>query len=73
LGWADFRLTNYEGIQKWWELVMSVYLMVSLHNENFNPSVATIAKKFKQHDWWDENQGWKNLRSGSSFDSATFC
>lgn len=61
LGWADFRLTNYEGIQKWWELVMSVYLMVSLHNENFNPSITTVAKKFKQHDWWDENQGWKNL------------
>lgn len=50
LGWADFRLTNYEGIQKWWELVMSAYLMVSLHSESFNPSVTTIEKKFKQHD-----------------------
>lgn len=30
LGWADFRLTNSLQIEKWWELVMSAYLMVSL-------------------------------------------
>jgi SRSO17 transposase len=29
LGWADFRLTNYGRIEKWWEIVMSAYLMVS--------------------------------------------
>ena len=26
LGWADFRVTNYPQIQKWWELVMCAYL-----------------------------------------------
>jgi SRSO17 transposase len=31
LGWADFRLTHYSDIQKWWEIVCSTYLMVSLH------------------------------------------
>jgi SRSO17 transposase len=25
LGWADFRVTNYAQIQKWWEVVMSAY------------------------------------------------
>jgi hypothetical protein len=40
---------------------MSTYLMISLHHESFNPSVTTIAQKFKQHDWWSENQGWKSL------------
>lgn len=30
LGWADFRLTNYQEIEKWWEVVYSAYLMVSL-------------------------------------------
>ena len=30
LGWADFRLTNYPDIEKWWEIVSSTYLMVSL-------------------------------------------
>lgn len=28
LGWADFRMTHYEQIEKWWELVMSAFLMV---------------------------------------------
>lgn len=31
LGWADFRLTHYADIEKWWELVYSAYGMVSLH------------------------------------------
>jgi hypothetical protein len=30
LGWADFRLTEDKNIEKWWELVSSAYLMVSL-------------------------------------------
>lgn len=32
LGWADFRLTNYAQIQRWWETVCCVYLMVSWHS-----------------------------------------
>jgi SRSO17 transposase len=31
LGWADFRVTDYGQINKWWEIVMSAYLMVSLY------------------------------------------
>jgi len=30
LGWADFRLTQYQNIEKWWEIVCSAYLLVSL-------------------------------------------
>jgi len=30
LGWADFRLTHYNQIQRWWEVILSAYLMVSL-------------------------------------------
>ncbi len=29
LGWAEFRVTHYLQIEKWWQLVMSAYLMVS--------------------------------------------
>ena len=29
LGWADFRVTDYCQIQKWWEIVMSAYLLVN--------------------------------------------
>ena len=30
LGWADFRVTDYGVIEKWWEVVMSAYFMVTL-------------------------------------------
>jgi hypothetical protein len=29
-----FGLTDYAQIQKWWEIVMSAYLLVSLHSQN---------------------------------------
>jgi SRSO17 transposase len=69
LGWADFRVTTYAQIQKWWEVVMSAYLLVSLHADVLNPRghspqdniTKSVLKKFSTHDWWDEKQGWKNL------------
>jgi SRSO17 transposase len=69
LGWADFRVTNYAQIQKWWEVVMSAYLLVSLHSSVLNPSDHSSEDntrqswldKFSTHDWWDEEHGWKNL------------
>src|SRR5258705_443480 len=30
LGWADYRLTDARSIERWWELVMCAYLLVSL-------------------------------------------
>ena len=36
LGWADFRLTDYADIEKWWEIVCSAYLMVSLQSSAFS-------------------------------------
>ena len=33
LGWSDFRVTSYPAIEKWWEIVSSAYLMVSLQSE----------------------------------------
>src|SRR5258707_13848183 len=30
LGWADYRLTDAHSIERWWELVMGAYLLVSL-------------------------------------------
>jgi len=69
LGWADFRVTNYSQIQKWWEIVMSAYLMVSLHAEvlNYNSEqgvnklIDPVVARFPEHDWWNEGSGWKNL------------
>ena len=30
LGWTDYRLTQFDGIEKWWEMILSGYLMISL-------------------------------------------
>src|SRR6266436_2347704 len=35
LGWADYRVTNYAAIERWWELVMSAYTLVSLQSPGF--------------------------------------
>lgn len=35
LGWADFRVTDYTSIERWWEIVMSAYLLVSLQANYF--------------------------------------
>jgi hypothetical protein len=68
LGWADFRVTDYSRIERWWEMVMSAYLMVSLQSEQLNQSgeatlnLANPAKEeMKKHPWWNEGKGWKNI------------
>jgi SRSO17 transposase len=35
LGWADYRLTDAAAIERWWELVMSAYLLASLQTPTF--------------------------------------
>lgn len=61
LGWADFRVTQYDQIQKWWEMVMSSFLMVSLFADAFNDACPHSQQQFTQHPWWDNQKGWKNL------------
>lgn len=61
LGWADFRVTSYSQIEKWWEIVMSAYLMVSLHSDRLNQSLSSAPEKFQEHELWDFKKGWKNL------------
>ncbi|MGB7414038.1 MAG: IS701 family transposase [Thermosynechococcaceae cyanobacterium] len=61
LGWADFRMTHYEQIEKWWEVVMSAFLMVSLFADAFNDTCPVAHQPFTQHPWWDNQSGWKNL------------
>lgn len=61
LGWADFRVTCYEQIEKWWELVMSVFLMVSLFADAFNDTCPLSHQQFAKHPWWNNQRGWKNL------------
>lgn len=74
LGWADFRVTDYAVIEKWWEVIMSAYLMVALHTPPLRPEgtvppeldESEVVSAFVQHCDWTLGQGWKtwlnNLR-----------
>ena len=35
LGWTNYRFTNFAEIKKWWEIIMSAYLMISLNTQAF--------------------------------------
>jgi hypothetical protein len=69
LGWSDYRLTDYNDIEKWWELVMSAYLMVSLQaevfqgqcqKENRSSNQQTAREIAETHPWWSVGKGWKD-------------
>ena len=74
LGWADFRVTDYAVIEKWWEVIMSAYLMVALHTPPLRPEgtvppeldASEVVSAFVQHGEWQPGEGWKtwlnNLR-----------
>ncbi len=56
LGWADHRLTEYAAIERWWELVFSAYLMVSLQTPMFvnapGGDIPALGPKIRRHPWW---------------------
>jgi hypothetical protein len=76
LGWADQRLTNYSAIERWWELVFSAYLVVSLHalrvgaNEAQEMVDSTPACR---HAWWDMGTGWKHMLNNMRLLIQPFC
>lgn len=69
LGWADFRFVHYENIEKWWEIVSSAYLLVSLFTAPWRNPDQFLADKhgepirelLAQHPNWDSGKGWKNF------------
>jgi len=80
LGWADFRLSHYESIEKWWELVSSAYLLVSLfappwresNPSPVNPRSQSVINLISQHPNWDLSQGWKNFLNNLRLISQPF-
>lgn len=63
LGWADYRVTHYRQIERWWEIVCSVYVMVSFLTRTFqgeHPQTQT-ATTFSKHPWWSDGTGWKHM------------
>jgi hypothetical protein len=79
-GWADFRLSRYESIEKWWELVSSAYLLGSLfappwkesNSSPVNPSSQLVINLISQHPNWDLSKGWKNLLNNLRLISQPF-
>jgi hypothetical protein len=67
LGWADFRLTHFEQIERWWERVSSAYLLVSLQFQGLNDeappvldeSQLDLLTRLAQHSGWNRPKGWK--------------
>ena len=80
LGWADFRLRQYQDIQKWWEIVFSAYFLVSLFtlswNNSKNPVIdipsPQVKKRLGKHLQWDSGSGWKNLLNNLRLISLPF-
>jgi SRSO17 transposase len=70
LGWADFRLTDYASIERWWEIVLSAYLLVSWHANDFQnqssthtnhmTSTETSTISFDSHPRWEAGTTWKS-------------
>jgi len=61
LGWADFRVTHSPQIEKWWEIICSAYLLVSLHSEQLLKLPPQSQSEFASHPQWDHGNGWKNI------------
>jgi len=71
LGWADYRVTDYTSIERWWELICCAYLLVSFQcpalqvnqeeSEPPKPHEAAPMDRFSEHPWWDAGHGWKNV------------
>ncbi len=70
LGWTDYRFTNFTEINKWWSIIFSVYLMISLNTEVFlslNSSSIANSEASKSdidlasHPEWNYQTGWKNV------------
>ena len=64
LGWADFRLTEYAAIARWWELVCSAYLLVSLHCPALQAAKEVLHDlshaPTNAHQRWTAATGWKH-------------
>jgi SRSO17 transposase len=71
LGWTNYRFTDFQGINKWWEIIFSAYWMVSSHSQVFcqlnkssilsAPSISSqeSVTNFALHQQWSDKKGWK--------------
>lgn len=70
LGWNQFRLTNYDGIERWWEFVFSAFWLICeqslARRGQANKEQARQLELLQQHKHFREEIRWKptldNLR-----------
>ncbi len=69
LGWTNYRFTNFKDIERWWEIIFSAYLMISLNSQVFleldrssenNSEPKNPLRYFSVHPHWNHKNGWKN-------------
>ena len=70
LGWTDYRFTNWQHIERWWEIIFCVYTMISLNSPIFlglnqSRQLETEVQEnsegdFYNHPQWNPQSGWKN-------------
>jgi SRSO17 transposase len=70
LGWTDYRFTDFQHIERWWEIIFCVYTMISLNSpvllglNQFHqillgrPENSSV--DFTVHPQWNHQTGWKN-------------
>lgn len=67
LGWSDYRLTGAAAIERWWEVVMSAYLLVSSHalqwSEAQDDPERAAPAFFGEHPWWTKGNNWAEVLS----------
>ncbi|BAY13517.1 IS701 family transposase [Calothrix sp. NIES-2098] len=72
--WADFRLTDYASIERWWEIIFSAYLLVSIqasyfqfHQQSSTTSTVGVSTctdsnlaVYSKHPYWESGTTWKS-------------
>ncbi|HTL88213.1 MAG TPA: hypothetical protein VL134_02355, partial [Leptolyngbya sp.] len=57
-----YRVTQYAQIERWWEIVSSAYLLVSLQfgglSSDNNFSSDPLLEKFQEHSCWQRSSSW---------------
>ncbi|MBD0390350.1 MAG: IS701 family transposase, partial [Nostoc sp. C3-bin3] len=71
LGWTDYRFTNFQHIERWWEIIFCVYTIISLNSPallalNQSRQIETEGQRnshidFSNHQQWNHQCGWKNV------------
>ena len=70
LGWTNYRFTNFQHIERWWEIIFCAYTMISLNSSAFlelnkSRQLGTEIQQntsvdFSNHKLWNHEVGWKN-------------